>query len=236
MKNQYFGDVNDYLKYGILRVLSITGALKIGVCWMLTPDDGSSQGGSRGYAKSPGKWRQFDSNLFDFLCSAQSAKRSVGVFSESGLLGSALFYDAIVPRAPDERSMYFSHAIKALEGSDLIFFDPDNGIEVQSVTLRSKSASKYIFWPELIATISHGQSVLIYQHFPRENRRAFINRTFANIRDKVGKFDLYAIATSNVVFFLIAQRRHADQVQMCISVLALAWLGPIQVVSQTMEL
>ena len=39
MKNQYFGDVNDYRKYGLLRVFANQAAFNIGVCWMLTPDD-----------------------------------------------------------------------------------------------------------------------------------------------------------------------------------------------------
>ena len=39
MKNQYFGDINDYRKYGLLRILSTYGPIKTAVCWMLTPDD-----------------------------------------------------------------------------------------------------------------------------------------------------------------------------------------------------
>jgi hypothetical protein len=40
MKNQYFGDINDYRKYGLLRILSDEGSMRTGVCWMLTRDDG----------------------------------------------------------------------------------------------------------------------------------------------------------------------------------------------------
>ena len=40
MKNQYFGDVNDYRKYGLLRVLQREANLRCVVAWMLTPDDG----------------------------------------------------------------------------------------------------------------------------------------------------------------------------------------------------
>lgn len=39
MKNQYFGDINDYRKYGLIRLLTGAGKLKTTVCWMLTPDD-----------------------------------------------------------------------------------------------------------------------------------------------------------------------------------------------------
>ena len=45
MKNQYLGDENDYLKYGLLRVISRESKLSIGVCWMLTADDDRPDGG-----------------------------------------------------------------------------------------------------------------------------------------------------------------------------------------------
>ena len=47
MKNQYFGDVNDYKKYGLLRGLSCDGAIKTFVCWMLTESDNRIDGNKR---------------------------------------------------------------------------------------------------------------------------------------------------------------------------------------------
>ncbi|HUW95833.1 MAG TPA: hypothetical protein VMW58_08590 [Anaerolineae bacterium] len=38
MKNQYFGDINDYRKYGLLRILTNLGEIKTAVCWVRTPD------------------------------------------------------------------------------------------------------------------------------------------------------------------------------------------------------
>lgn len=49
MKEQYVGDISDYRKYALLRALSAGGANRIGVCWMLTPSDGSSDGNKLGY-------------------------------------------------------------------------------------------------------------------------------------------------------------------------------------------
>ena len=45
MKNQYFGDINDYRKYGLIRLLADGGKIKAGVCWMLTPDDTRTDAG-----------------------------------------------------------------------------------------------------------------------------------------------------------------------------------------------
>jgi hypothetical protein len=60
VKNQYFGDVNDYRKYGLLRTLSGNGQYRIGVCWMLTADDGRTDGRFTGYLAVQQRWRQYD--------------------------------------------------------------------------------------------------------------------------------------------------------------------------------
>ena len=49
MKNQYFGDANDFRKYGLLRTLQRTADLNVGVCWCLTDDDGGGGGERRTY-------------------------------------------------------------------------------------------------------------------------------------------------------------------------------------------
>src|SRR5215207_4939479 len=67
MKNQYFGDINDYRKYGLLRVLSDAGTVSTGVSWMLTPSDRLAHGQFVSYLNQPHKWRRFDPELFDFL-------------------------------------------------------------------------------------------------------------------------------------------------------------------------
>jgi hypothetical protein len=43
VRNQYFGDINDYRKYGLIRALTNHGELRTTVCWMLTPDDGKEK-------------------------------------------------------------------------------------------------------------------------------------------------------------------------------------------------
>jgi hypothetical protein len=43
VKAQYFGDVNDYRKFSLLRPLAAAGRFRIGVCWMMTEPDGSGR-------------------------------------------------------------------------------------------------------------------------------------------------------------------------------------------------
>lgn len=66
MKNQYFGDINDFHKYALLRALLKGGGIKLLVAWMLTINDDGSDGNKRDYLRKPEK-RELDPELFDFL-------------------------------------------------------------------------------------------------------------------------------------------------------------------------
>ena len=70
MKDQYVGDINDYRKYALLRALSSGGANRIGVCWMLTPSDGRSDGNKLAYLQQPERHRRVDPELFEILAHA----------------------------------------------------------------------------------------------------------------------------------------------------------------------
>ena len=48
MKNQYFGDIGDYGKYGLLRFLA-EHEVNVAVNWYLTKNDQSNDGNLRGY-------------------------------------------------------------------------------------------------------------------------------------------------------------------------------------------
>jgi hypothetical protein len=72
MKNQYFGDVNDYRKYGLLRAIIEASHLRVLVAWMLTPDDGSSDGKFVSYLEQPEKWSKYDPQLFQHIRSMLS--------------------------------------------------------------------------------------------------------------------------------------------------------------------
>ena len=74
MKNQYFGDINDYRKYGLLRCCAAVG-FRVGVCWMLTPDSSNRDGQKIAYLTKPAAWRQFDPPLFGLLAARVTSGR-----------------------------------------------------------------------------------------------------------------------------------------------------------------
>ena len=91
MKDQYFGDVNDYLKYGLLRALTARSRLSLAVCWMLTPDDGRTDGRFTEYLHQPERWRAHDPDLYDALYDVVVVRgqRDIGAVARAGLLPRA---------------------------------------------------------------------------------------------------------------------------------------------------
>src|SRR5437667_9548994 len=132
MKNQYFGDVNDYLKYGLLRCFANAG-LRIGVCWMLTPDDGRSDGRKITYLSDAENWRLHDPALFDALSKVVSNQsRNVRHAKDRAVLSEALFFNQLVPDDRALREKWLTSSFDKLADADVLFFDPDNGIEIRS--------------------------------------------------------------------------------------------------------
>jgi len=97
MKNQYFGDINDYRKYGIMLALQSEGINKLLVAWMLAPDDRGSDGSLRSCLHLPKQWRRFDPELFDNLVdSLKSGPTGVRLIERSKILPCTSFFTAEV--------------------------------------------------------------------------------------------------------------------------------------------
>lgn len=230
MKNQYFGDVNDYRKYGILRQLA-NNNIKILICWMLTPNDSGNDGNFIEYLNDPNKWRIYDPELFDALKEEVMTRkqRDVGCVKELNLIQHASFVDSILDGTQAARSSWLVELRQHRKNTDLVFFDPDNGIEVASYPKTRRDSKKYIYWDELEETWQSGMSLLVYQHFRREKRDHFITRLGNEFLTRLGATEIYAIRTAHVVFFLVPQPRHAHQISKSMQLIANVWDGQIQI-------
>ena len=210
MKNQYVGDVNDYLKYGLLRALSAP-PLMLGVVWMLTPSDTRRDGQRLSYLADPRRYRSIDGELFDALGSvAASADRTVDAIEQSRLLGAATYVSALLPDDLRGRNEYFELVQSELSVCDLVFFDPDNGLGVMSVSKGRRHSSKYVYWDELASMFRCGPSLIVYQHFPRRPRSEFLTDLATIARAFTGCDSVVAVMTSHVAFLVLMQPSHAE--------------------------
>jgi len=210
MKNQYFGDINDYKKYSLLRLLSSYGQIETVVCWVLTHDDDGSDGNRTKYLKQPDIWRRYDPTLYEYLQKnvLRRGIRDVKILETSDILANCRFYSEIVDDDIKSREAYFNGFLEFAKGTDLVFFDPDNGLEVKSVPRGKRNSSKYLYWSEVKASFKAGHSILIYQHFPRMQRESFIRNLVQQFKaiTEVGRIFYYK--TRYVVFFLLTQPKH----------------------------
>ena len=111
MKNQYFGDISDYKKYSLLRVLSNHGVMRIIVCWMLTEDDDRTDGKFIRYLQEPARWRHYDPQIFDMLCHFinQENKRDIGLLEKEEIIPGAVYHSDILTDDLVQRQQYFEN-------------------------------------------------------------------------------------------------------------------------------
>jgi len=179
MQDQYAADVGDFGKYGLLRTLTgmfpvATPRLRLGVVWYLTGSDGSSDGGHRSYLAPANakRFRPCDPELHDALSRIHNLGPSVAAVEQSGVLPSDTVYcHEQVPLGAARRS-WANAAFRAVEASDLVFVDPDNGLAPKSVGPLSTRAPKFVFLGELQRGLRPDQSLMAYHHLGRNETAA----------------------------------------------------------------
>lgn len=221
MKNQYAGDVNDFRKYLLLRRLTSDTDLRLGVCWMLTPDDGGNDGKKTTYLSNRARYRKSDPELFDSLAKLlEERSEAIGLgddsliqaIEHSRVLGEASFQREFLADADVERRfLYFQNCLERMAGCDIVFFDPDNGLEIRSKPKKeNKNSNKYLFFDEVSALLEDEKSLLIYQHRPRIETVRYMTERVAQLRERCPRCPgpITVFQAGAVLFFLLANPKH----------------------------
>ena len=244
VKNQYFGDIKDYYKYGILRILggfrdnekelaslNLTdnqSKLSIGICWMLTPDDETFHGNDTKYLKRPIEWRNCDPNLYDFL-KENFQLRNISILENTELIPYIVFYDQRLPYNLKNRKKYFNDLFNKSNTINFIFFDPDIGMQVKSCQCGNKRSSKHLYWDELKECFEKGYSILLFQHF---RQRVSVDELIIDIttllKDKIAINEYFAFEAKGAVFFLIPQECHYNLIKAKARRISQAWENKIK--------
>ncbi len=223
MKNQYFGDINDYMKYGLLRTINKASNLQQLVAWMLTPNDDKTDGKFIEYLSEPSKWNKYDPPLYDELARLVDGERKVSLIESAGILGGCRYFSEIVPDSAKNRQEWFTNLQAASVSSDIVFLDPDNGIEINSKPYGRKDSSKFLYWREIKSLWESGKSLLIYQHFIREKRESYIQRMLQVLDDETQGSTVQAFATPRVLFMLALQPHHQEHHEAIASAVNSSW-------------
>ena len=181
MKDQYVRDIGDYGKYGLLRFLAKMGKIKIGVNWYRTKNDDppTNDGKMNAYLNDAASFSRFDEALFKELQKIDPENRwetkSVIDIEAANLIPNAVYYHEILDttshprnRREDIREQWHQDAIRALDDTELIFADPDNGI-LDDDKKPEKNAEKYVLPKELKAYYHSGKDLVYYCHRARRS-------------------------------------------------------------------
>jgi hypothetical protein len=173
MQNRYVGDIGDFVKFAILRGLS--PGKRLGVAWWLFPDGGPVGDGKHiSYLRAPAKWRHLDPQLFDALGEIiMSNRRHIHALENADLLPRATFFSEAVRAGatPGEtradRQAWFARCQTQLTDCDLVFLDPDNGLETTRFSTGTRAAGKSVALAELSALRRPGRTIIVYHHQTR---------------------------------------------------------------------
>jgi hypothetical protein len=247
MQNRYVGDVGDFAKYGLLRIVAHETTRRLGVIWYLVADENhNTDGRHTGYLRDP-IFVSLDPALHLSLQKLVSTnRRSIEAVEKSGILpngtiffGAPISQNAMSPPSRRDRGQrrasWVRKALAATNDSEIIFFDPDNGIETASVPRDAPKGGKYVFWDELRSFWDRGQSLLIYHHL---NRTATVAHQAKALKEKfVSRFPdaplihcFLSRRGSCRHFWLVAQNAHEPELRRVIdAVRQSAWRKYLEV-------
>jgi hypothetical protein len=173
LQDRYAGDIGDFVKLAILR--RVSPQKRLGVLWWLYPDESHNADGKHvSYLAEPQKWRSRDPQLFDALNGIVSrGSRNVAALEAANLFQDATFFSDVVPTAgssSDRRSgrgEWFQVALNKVGDCDLVFLDPDNGLETANFKPGGSKAGKSVALAELQSLRRPNRSIIVYHHHTR---------------------------------------------------------------------
>ena len=236
MQDKYVGDVGDFGKYALLRAMQKEPGLSLGVVWYLVnPDhtDGKHQvndGKHVGYLGGTGKpdmgLRKQDQELFDCLRSiVEKKKRNIQSIEGGGVLTSnTAYFNDLVSKSKADRASYKEYrerwanaALKSVEGKDIVFLDPDNGLASDKRNGGKREDAKCILRSELAKFWGDGKRVVVlYHHLSKaEKHDAQIIRLMGEIEVRLNNALVlplrYRRGSSRVYFVIVPKDNKAEQ-------------------------
>jgi hypothetical protein len=172
MQNRYVGDIGDFVKLALLRALS--PGHRLGVIWYLVPDESHNGDGRHvGYLRK-NEWRHLDPQVFDGLARiVANGERSVAALERFGLLHRCQFVSDLLPlpKAYAERAIaraeWLDRAVGEIRDCNLVFLDPDNGLQPERFRPASAKAIKSASFADLGRFRRPGRTLVVYHHHTR---------------------------------------------------------------------
>ena len=226
MRDDFVCDIGDYGKYGLLRHLNAATGLTLGILWMKTRSKGAGRG-IRDYLDNPAShWRVSDCDrvLFDALGELKNRARcSLDAIERSAVLPQGTLYHAepldefslkgSPAQVPSDRDQWFNRAVSEIAPADLVFLDPDTGLEIPSIPRHRAGNVRYVYYEELTALWNQHQSLVVYHHLPHRAAEDEIGQRGRDLLAALPGARIWSLRWHRVqgrLYFLVCQPHHAD--------------------------
>ena len=201
MQNRYTADIGDFSKYGLMRAFAKAG-LSTALAWYLVPDESHNFDGKHTAYIGRERFRRCDSALHDLMADLVSTgQRNIQAVEKSNILGpdtlfhsEPLDFSRLPPlsgrqgrsRRGQVRDRWLSDCVARTKGRDVVFFDPDNGLEGSNPSPLSAKGPKFLYWSDLLPFVGRNQSLVIYNHASRQGSiYDQISKRFAAVKDHI---------------------------------------------------
>lgn len=236
MQDRYSGDVGDFGKFGLLRHLVNGTNHKLGINWYLYPDEDHNDDGRFTEYLANQQYKMCDTELHQKLAAVVATRRCTKALERSLLFQCETSYFSrcvhFYSDYPGQTQLnkakrlhlrleWLNEAVSDLTNCDVLFLDPDNGLEVDSCkSMNQKKSGKFAYYEE-INQLHQGRSfTIIYHHL---NRHANHGTHQEQIRNRAEELKAKIDSVSAVhclrytpysprAFFILAPQGSSDEV------------------------
>ena len=155
----------------------------LGVIWYLFPDElNNNDGGHTDYVDKQ-NFLDCDKELCKILKKVMEGKRSVSALEKAGLLpGNTVFFSKKLDfhiryssqshidkvKRESSRNNWLKNANQSVVNCDVLFLDPDNGLEITSCKkLNQMRSGKFAYYSEISVLAKNKHVCIIYHHLNR---------------------------------------------------------------------
>ncbi len=209
MKNQYFGDIIDLFKYDLLetlhRELKLSG---ISFVPMLTPNEEKpkkqNEGNKRNFENKAGSKNE---NLLKFIKQIPEKKEDRNFREIETYFRDKIDFEIFEHLNLSEyfehpkRIKHFEHLLENKFEKQVVFFDPDNGMEVK------KNNHRHVKFDELkmfYKAMSEDSVIVVIQFRPRITWGKLMNEKLPKAKIEITEFINY-ITNDHVGFFVFSK-------------------------------
>lgn len=149
--------------------------------------------------------------------------RCIQRIEKERLFSAKYFSDEIVA----DRANWHQKALQHTLGTDVMFLDPDNGLETLNMFLTGTATEKHVKWSELKDYYHRGQNAILYQHRPQMTKKEICIESVIRFQNEYLKADAVMLLEfpkyTNRFYFIFLHNEYRDEFEKICDLMIRNW-------------